>query len=220
MNHITINGEQLEIIKSVKSNYDYFYYKGILLDEQPTNKKITGYVKTSNNEYVAIIASTRLKFVIFIITILLMAFIILIIKPWNLFNKPDESYVTKIDLSDKEVTSNKFLKGNIVLLKYRRFVSYVNGSIDLCIVNGNKPATIKVSGKGVSSEEIQLNSDEEMYYLPVTIDSEIELISAQLHYTVDGGTEKTYDITIENPSDQKLDNNKDATLQYEEVIVQ
>jgi hypothetical protein len=218
---VKINEENLTVIKSELPEYNSYYRKGLLIPSIPDGYEITGYVETSDGDKIGVIRYKHREAVFCVIMISIASILGITISVISLLNSnhSNTNYDTHIDTSTQKVTSSKPLDSNPVILKYRSFVSFVNGTIDLGLVNGSKKATVEIKGDGVSSEEVKIKPEEELFNFPVKVKSKEKLIPVTLVYKLDGESkQKEYKVTIENNNAQNIKPEDDTTFQYEEVI--
>ena len=122
----------------------------------------------------------------------------------------------KVDTGDVSIEENGLFNTKAVIFKYNKFPAVISDSLDLRLVNGDTAAEVIVTAPGITVDTLQMEPNEERYYVPVKVDSKDELIEGKLIYKA-GDSSKEFDIVIENIN-ESYEIDESTSFEDEEVI--
>lgn len=215
---IKINGTTYEVTKRTTKDLDAYYKKGIFVDTVKHDKAYK-YEADVDGQIIGICKKYQYVLKVISIVVLIICCIVVAHCAFNMWKRSDKApEESAIDTGEEEVKNENSMPiiEDPVLLRYNKFCVYTNGNIDLRFINGDFNAKISVYGENIECEPLEVSAGEEVLYVPIKVDTNNELLNAELVYTYNKGTMR-YPIVIENIMDvQEVDEN--ITLQDEEVI--
>lgn len=215
---IKINGTMYEVTKRTTKDLDAYYKKGIFVDTVKHDKAYK-YEADVDGQIIGICKKSRYVLGVFIATLATASCVVCakyLAPMWKSLKLPNSEVA--IDTGEEAVNHENGMPiiEDPVLLRYNKFCVYTNGNIDLRFINGDFDAKISVCGENIECEPLEVSAGEEVLYVPIKVDTNNELLNAELVYTYSKGTMR-YPLVIENIMDvQEVE--EDITLQDEEVI--
>lgn len=216
--NIDLNYKKYKVKRKERNKATMYYLDGTLYDGKFTDKR---YIWRGNFEYddgsIVAVYTTIFKVIPLLViplSVMILLCIILITSNKDTYETIiDEGFITTKNLKTSSKTEE------VIVMKYNKYCSLTNGQIDVNIVNGNKEATVWVSGTGVSSDKLVIKKDDYLSTMEVSISDKAEIINATLNCAYKDKT-VTYPIVIEDKIENQIDTNKDVTFEDEEVITE
>lgn len=196
--------------------YEGYWCEGKIVKRIPAGYRVSSETYV-DNELVGVCYKPKSPLFYVILFVIVAAIIAGGIIVYKLASKDSEIPENqRVDTGDVSIEEQGLFNAKSVIFKYNKFPAVISDSLDLRLVNGDTAATVIVTAPGITVDTLQLEPNEERYYIPVKVDSEDELIEGKLIYQA-GDSSKEFDIVIENINEHyKID--ESTSFKDEEVI--
>lgn len=187
MKQYKIYGMPYDIYESTDEGIDSYAVKGELVDDEP-NGKFLGYVKMEDGSIVACYKKKSLLLPISLILLLVLGIGAVV-------------YFFVLPMFEKEVAiGGTMLKTDVGtnVVTFNGIMSASSGQMDVRFVNGNEPATVQVTGDGVSTETISIEPGDSLEYIPVEVTTTDSVVEVTVNVT-SNGTLSTFNALVEIP---------------------
>lgn len=192
MKSYKIYGTSYELMDGANTGIDSYAIAGELIDDEP-NGKLLGYVEMEDGSIVACYKKKSLLLPILLIVVLLCgigAGVYFFVLPMFEKEVAIGGTMLQTDVGTNVVTFNGIMQASA-------------GQIDVRFINGNKPATIQVTGDGVVTDTISVEPGDSLEYIPVTVTTSDSVVEVIVNVNSDG-TLSSFNALVEIP-----DNNTD-----------
>lgn len=192
MKQYKIYGTPYELEDSTDEGIDSYAVSGELVDDEPKGK-LLGYVEMEDGSIVACYKKKSLVIPMLLILSALAGVVIIVyflVLPMLEKDVAIGGTMLKTDVGTNVVTFNGIMRASA-------------GQVDVRFVNGNEPATIQVTGEGVTTETIYVEPGDSLEYVPVTVNTEESVVEVTVNIN-SNGTLSTFSALVEIP-----DNNTD-----------
>lgn len=163
-------GTKYDLVSTSSVPADSYGYRGAMVDEVPKGAKMVGYITTEDSSVIE--CYKKFNKLIVVIPILLVALIVSAVV----------IYLMEFQKKDVDIFNGLLVKtgDDTDVVSYNGFMSVFNGSVDITFTNGDTPATIYVTGEGITCEPVTLEPGATLEELPITYDTDEGLVQAEL----------------------------------------
>lgn len=187
-----IYGSVYELTDVVSDAIDSYAIHGELVEEEPAGV-LVGYAEMEDGSVVA--CYKRKNMILPILLLLIIVAAIGAIVYFFILPMFEEEVAVGGTMLQTDVGSN--------VVTFNGIMQASDGMVDVRFVNGNKPATISVSGEGVVSDTVSVDAGDSIDSIPVTLDTNRSVVEVTVTINSDG-TDSTFNALVEIP-----DNNND-----------
>lgn len=168
MSKFKIYGVPYELAPEADGPIDSYGYGGELVDDEPKGKCV-GYVTMEDGSVVACYRSINILLIILPLVVLVATAVFAVIFILPILHKDVTTGGTmlEIDVGKNVVTFNGIMEAD-------------SDELDVRFLNGDEHATITVEGDGVVTEEVQVEPNEFIEKIPVTVTSSDSVVEVKV----------------------------------------